>query len=398
MNSLLKNAAGLVVAFNLIVIPQESYAKKLFGKHTAQSESSYEAEHSMHKEIKTGVDLAREASRVENDTLREVLGTSYTSSNFASYTTSQNSEYRIGSGDLLEFLMFTDPSLDRDVMVRFDGYISLPRIGDVQVSDLTRTECEAIVEEAFARIYNEPEVSLAVRESRSKTFTVAGDVENPGSYPYDRQISLWQAIQLAGGPKIQRFGIGSFASNATGQIAKAYVIRRIEGKRKVFEFDLRKIEQSGDFAGDVIIRYDDLIYVPGGINLVYVIGESKGSTVVQLTEDMTVLKAIALAGGPETSSARLKSVALIRTLDNGNASVSIVNIKKLLQGGGNNVALMPGDIIYIPRKHSVRLQEMVGRVTDIAGSVVGLYSGTVKALYTERLNAGALDRLERFQN
>jgi polysaccharide export outer membrane protein len=330
---------------------------------------------------------------IDFDAQEKVLGSSLMS-NAPTQSGTKPEQYSIGSTDILEFVMFSDESLSREITVRYDGYISLPRIGDVHVGGLSRSESEDKIESQYGRIYKNPEVSLAVVEPHSKSYTVAGDVENPGQYPYKRSVGVWDAIQQAGGPRIQRFGTNSFGSSATGQIAKAYIIRNTSGARQVFSFDLRNIEQAGAFPGDTTVQFGDIIYVPGGVNLIYVLGESRGSSVVQLTEGLTVMKALALAGGAEGRSARLKSIALLRELPNEQLSVTVIDIKEMLKEGGQDYHLLPGDIIYIPRKRSIRVQEMISRLTDIPRSVLGLYSDAVDAVYSEQLNEGALQILE----
>ena len=279
----------------------------------------------------------------------KVLGSTLMS-NMPNHSSTKPEQYSIGRTDVLEFVLFSDDSLSREIVVRYDGYISLPRIGDIEVVGLTREESEDKIEIEYGRIYNNPEVSLAVVEPHSKSYTVAGDVENPGRYPYKRPVGVWEAIQQAGGPRIQRFGASSFGSSATGQIAKAYIIRNSEGVRQVYAFDLRNIEQPGDFSGDTTVQFDDIIYVPGGVNLIYVLGESRGSSVVQLTEGLTLMKALALAGGTQGRSARLKSIALLRQLPNEQLSVTVIDIKELLRDGGQDYHLIPGDIIQYPSK------------------------------------------------
>jgi len=91
-------------------------------------------------------------------------------------------DYLIGAGDILEFESFNDPNLSRELTVRYDGFVSLPLIPDMRVEDHTREEAEAKIREAYRRIFRDPQLSLLVRETASKTYAVIGDIEEPGEH------------------------------------------------------------------------------------------------------------------------------------------------------------------------------------------------------------------------
>ena len=101
--------------------------------------------------------------------------------------------YRIGPGDVLEFRSFDDPDLNQEVTVRYDGNVSLPLIPDVNVGGATRDEALAMIEQAYLEVFKDPQVSLTVRETNSKSFFVMGDVmQSDGDPRRSSRRSTWR--------------------------------------------------------------------------------------------------------------------------------------------------------------------------------------------------------------
>ncbi|MFM1921427.1 MAG: hypothetical protein RLZZ303_3061 [Candidatus Hydrogenedentota bacterium] len=295
--------------------------------------------------------------------------------------TTMGGPYQIGAGDILEFQSFSDPTLNRELTVRYDGHISLPLIEDINVSGQTREEAESLIQQAYTAVFKNPQMSLLVRETASKTFAVIGDIEQPGVYPYLRPTTLIEAVSLAGGLRRRNSSssVGGFVG-VTGQLTKAFVIRHHQGERLVFQYDLRQLGTPGAHAGDAPIYYGDLIYVPEGVNLIYLLGESRNPVIVELTEGMTLLQMLSLSGGFNQSTARLRNVVLMRQADGENTRVLNVNVREMLRTG-NDFPLAPGDIIYIPQKWTVRLSEFVARFTGSISPVLDMYNNAVQAYY-----------------
>lgn len=291
-------------------------------------------------------------------------------------------DYRIGPGDVLEFWCFSDERLSRpDVVVRYDGAISLLQIPDVQVKGLTIEEATDVVRDAYTAVFREPEIALAVRSVGSKVYYVMGDVSRPAEYPYLRKTTILKAINIAGGLRISDRGEREFVPQY-GSLTKAFVIRHTDGERNIIECDLRRLTEPGPHPGDTVIFPEDVIYVPEGVNLVYVMGAVSRPSWYELSEGMTLLQVLAQAGGLNESQARQGSVILIREADQQNTEVVLIDVKAMLHGAPD-IPMEPGDIIYVPRKQLVRLQEFVGRFTGTISSVLSLYTQAYDAYYTK---------------
>lgn len=300
-------------------------------------------------------------------------------------------DYLIGAGDMLEFLSFDDENLNRELTVRYDGRVSLPLIPDQNVANQTRAAAEDQLRLAYAKVFREPQLSLIVKEPASKTFLVMGDVATPGRITYTRRTSLVEAITLAGGLRQRNTSssTGGFIG-ITGQLTKAFVVRHVNGQREVYEYDLRHMGQPGAHASEAEVYYGDIIYVPEGVNLVYLLGESRNPVIVELTEGMRLLQLLALSGGFDTSTAKLSSVVLLRQVSKDETKVMHMNVREMLKTG-RDFPLQPGDIVYIPRKTLVRLEEFIARITGSITPVIDLYRSAVDAYYVNDLNRQLLD-------
>src|SRR5258708_4661042 len=107
----------------------------------------------------------------------------------------------IGSGDLLEVSIFGAPDFNHQVRVSSGGDISLPLIGAVLVSGLNPEQAEKLIHDKLVEgaFYNNPQVSVFVREYDSGGVYVLGEVQKPGCYPLVNFRRLLEAISVAGG-------------------------------------------------------------------------------------------------------------------------------------------------------------------------------------------------------
>lgn len=159
-------------------------------------------------------------------------------------------EYRIEAGDTLMFRSFDDPTLDEQVVVRYDGNISLPLVPDINVNLATREEAEQKIKKAYSKVFIDPQVSLSIVSSTSKFFQVMGEVQRPDRYPYERRMTLLDAINTAGGPRINQRSGDTFVG-AQGALSKALIIRRSpQGRRVVLDYDLHGLSEPGPHASD----------------------------------------------------------------------------------------------------------------------------------------------------
>jgi polysaccharide export outer membrane protein len=164
----------------------------------------------------------------------------------------QETEYVIGIGDQLDIVFVYHTNLNtRGVPVRRDGRISVPYVGDTMAAGLTPMALDSVLTAQFAEILRDPTLSVIVKEEAARLVYVLGEVERPGGFEYKDQITLVQAIAIAGGTK------------ESAKEAHTVLIRR-EGLDRIvgIEIDVKSILSGSAIQNDVLLRKYDIVYVP----------------------------------------------------------------------------------------------------------------------------------------
>jgi polysaccharide export outer membrane protein len=106
----------------------------------------------------------------------------------------------LGSGDLLEIRVYQEVDLSGPYRLSPEGTIDFPLCGKVSLSGMTSAQAaDALSGCLKARYIKKPDVTVLVREYHSKKVFVFGEVQKPGTFPYDQDMSIIQAVTLAGG-------------------------------------------------------------------------------------------------------------------------------------------------------------------------------------------------------
>ena len=160
------------------------------------------------------------------------------------------SSYIIGPMDILEIEVWREPDFSRQVLVRPDGKITFPLIGDVQASGMNTLGLKAVLTEELIGFVDNPEVTVIVVESRSKNFYIIGKVNRPGTYPLSPNMTVLQALSVAGG----------FAQWAHKD--KIRIIRRSEGREEIFSINYDKVISGKNLEQNILLEPNDTIIVP----------------------------------------------------------------------------------------------------------------------------------------
>jgi len=159
--------------------------------------------------------------------------------------------YTVGPGDLLAVNVWKNEALSQRVTVRPDGFVTLPLIGDVAAGGRTLDAISHEIADKSQHFYNErPVVSVDVAELHSYRVYVLGEVSRPGELSPRGQVTVLQAIALAGG--LTRFAAADRIS----------IVRRdAQGERKIpFVYGL--VVDEGDLAQDLPLQTNDTLVVP----------------------------------------------------------------------------------------------------------------------------------------
>lgn len=155
-------------------------------------------------------------------------------------------EYKIGTSDLISIKVFQADELNQKVRVDPRGNISLPLIGSVRAEGLTQTVLEQQITARLKKDFlQNPQVSVSIEEFTNQRVTVEGEVKKSGVYPIQGEITLLQALALAGGP-------GNLADPA-----KIVLFRKSGDQTKAYNLNLNSIRAGK--ARDPYIRNDDRI-------------------------------------------------------------------------------------------------------------------------------------------
>jgi polysaccharide export outer membrane protein len=249
----------------------------------------------------------------------------------ASRATQEN--YRIGAADVLAIAVWDNKDLAQVVFARPDGKISLPLLGDVEAGGLTVAELAKKLADLYSKTVKGVQVMVDVREIRSRPVFFVGGVGKPGPLQLTQNLTLLQAISLAGGL-------------APGADLEASSVLRSD---KLIPVDFVKLIQKGDINQNIKLEPGDTIVVPVA-DVVYVQGEVKNPGVLKFTKDLTMVRAIAQAGG-FTPLAAPKRVTLLRGEGQKKENI-LVNVSAMIGEPEStpDMPLKPNDIIIVPQR------------------------------------------------
>jgi len=160
-------------------------------------------------------------------------------------------DYRIGPSDVLAINVWKDSELTRTVTVRPDGKISLPLVGELEVSGMTAASVQRLIGQRLAEYISSPQVTVMVQEVKSQTYVVVGKVTKTGSFELGKPTTVLEAIAIAG-------GFLDFAKTN-----KVKIIRRREGgQTETLYFDYNKVIKGKNTDQNVLLQNGDTIVVP----------------------------------------------------------------------------------------------------------------------------------------
>ncbi len=249
-------------------------------------------------------------------------------------------DYLIGPGDVISLEAWNRKELSNpNILVGPDGVITMARIGNINVSGLTREEAAETITDALKEYYKRPEVTLVIKEYNNNKAFVLGRIENPGVVQFPGKGTLLEALSLAGGLPALR---------ADAVLTKCAIIR---GNDLVMWVDLRELLHNGNMSLNARIKNNDVIFIPEGQDeLLYVMGEVQNPGAVKLNPQMTYLDALMMAGGP-TKEANLKKTYILR-FDGQGRGVKEIDLSAMLRKGEleNNVQMQDNDVIYVAER------------------------------------------------
>ena len=162
----------------------------------------------------------------------------------------QEASYKIGPNDLLSIFVWKEKDLTQEVTVMPDGSISFPLIGEIKAQGRTVTDLKKALEEKLKDYVEVPEVTVIVKESRSRIIYTIGKVVRPGPYGLAPNMTVIQALSTAGG----------FTEWAGTK--KILIVRREGAEERQIPFNYNEFIDGDNLKQNILLKPYDTIVVP----------------------------------------------------------------------------------------------------------------------------------------
>ncbi len=269
-------------------------------------------------------------------------------------------DYKIGPGDVLEIHIVGLKDLSQTLKVSNSGSVSLPYLGTLEVSEKTAVQLEDEISTRLAEenLIKNPEVLVYISEYRAKPIYILGQVDRPGQYIMSQQLTLMDAILLAGGLDFTAGRYGYLhrlitESDNSDNVAPAVISG--DGsigspQTVVTRIDLQPAKEGGVISPNPAMRRGDTFFIPERkIETFFVVGDvhSAGAFEVPPENELKVSQAISQAGGP-TKTAKLGDGLLVRYDKTGSRKEMAVDFGAILRGDQPDILVQANDVIFIP--------------------------------------------------
>lgn len=202
-------------------------------------------------------------------------------------TPASSTQYRLALGDTIRVTVFQVPDLSLETRINEAGAISYPLLGSVSLAGLTVTEAEQRIARGLrdGNFVRQPQVSITLTQARGNQVSVLGQVGRPGRYPLETgEVRLTDMLATAGGI-------------APGGSDVVVVMGTRNGQPYRAEVDLPAVfSANGRRGADVVLQNNDVIWVER-VPQIYLYGEVQRPGALRLERNMTVMQALASAGG-----------------------------------------------------------------------------------------------------
>lgn len=260
-------------------------------------------------------------------------------------------DYILGPDDQIIVHAFkVDELSEKPISIAGDGFINLPLLGRVKAAGLTVSGLENDLTERLKFYVREPQVSVSVADYRSQPVSVVGDVNNPGVQQLKGRKTLVEVIALAGGLKPDAGNTATITRELSrGRLPLPGATDDPNGQFNIAHVNLHDVMEGRNPNDNILIETNDVVMIPKA-RLLYVVGEVQkpGAYVMSEKDSVTVLQAVALAGGLTSMAAPKNAKILYQKTGEGNRTEVATNVRKILDGQAPDIALHADDILFVP--------------------------------------------------
>ncbi len=313
-------------------------------------------------------------------------------------------DYVLGNGDLLDLDVFDVKELSREVRVSQTGSIGIPLVPvRLHVAGLTEVQAQQKIAEVLEAdgLVSHADVSLTVRERKSKPITVVGAVGHAMVYQADRPVTILEVLAEAGGvatdagdtvivtrpaseppaapadpseppaigPEVALPGAALPDASSNSQPSSEPPLLN-----NTITINLNELMETGNVTNNIVLQAGDIVTVPHS-GIVYVlgaVGKPGGFVLANDRGHMSTLKVLALAGGLN-HTAKSDRAVIVRKDTQGQQHEVAVNLKKVMQRQEEDVLLQPSDILYVPNSAGKQAMTRAVELGVAVGTGVALY-------------------------
>jgi polysaccharide export outer membrane protein len=270
------------------------------------------------------------------------------------------SNYIMRPGDQIIIHSEMDEISEKPLRIDADGFIDLPTLGRVSFGGVSLESMEGNLVEALKKYIKTPHVSLTVVQFSSDPIFFIGAFKVPSIYPLVGQRNLVEMIASVGGLQAGAAKrIKVTRRKEYGAIPLPNVIELPDGSGTSVEINIKTLQANVNPAEDIVLKPYDVISAELA-EMVYTAGEfmRQGGTPLNDKESISVMQLFASSGGFAVGANPNKVYILRPVGDTARRAVIPVDIPRIMKGQGNDVPLLPNDILYAGKSKGLQGKDM----------------------------------------
>lgn len=251
-----------------------------------------------------------------------------------------SADYRLGPEDGLQITLFNVPESEAgvtprriEVQVSQNGSITLPLLGDIQVTGSTTSDLQEVLRQRYKKYVRNPQVGVRVMDYRGQRISVMGAVRNSGVFQLTGPKTLSDLLAMAGG-----------VSDKAG--TQVHLYRQGPEGRQSFIIDLLALVRDPG-AVSMPVQSGDMINVPQA-GMFFVDGAVRKPGSYAIARSYTLTQALATAGGVNEELAKTSGIAILRRRDGFEADRTVINLGQVLAGSVPDPHIDADDVIFVP--------------------------------------------------
>jgi protein involved in polysaccharide export with SLBB domain len=255
--------------------------------------------------------------------------------------------YRLRPGDKVNISIYGEKDSTRLVTIDPQGYIYYLYVQPIKAQGRTINELRLELNEKLKVQFNHALAAVTAVSVGTSTYTILGEVNEPGQKELEGKATLLSALGSARG--VTR---GPFRNQITdfGDLNKAFLARNGE----YVPIDFKRLIRDGDGSQDVLLEHGDYIYIPTGIvQNIYILGEVNYPTTLSYLETVSLVEALAQAQWI-TNAASSRILVLRGSLSC--PTKYLIDINSIMRRCEPDFILEPGDIVYVPPMRFLHLR------------------------------------------